>query len=249
MMSQFKVVSLSERNDLYEKQRLLTAEAWPEFIRHDDASDEYWMRLIKNFEDYQLLLIDNDEILSIITTVPLHMEGELSSLPEEGWDWVVRKSVEDYEKNLEPTLLAGIQIVINPEHQGKGISYTAVSEMAAFAKKKGFSQLVIPVRPSLKFRYPLIPIDDYLNWRDEKGFSMDPWIRVHEKLGAKILHVCTRAMSITGTVDEWEKWTGKKIPMSGKYVIEKGLVPLEVDIKKNQGCYLEPNVWVAHQIA
>ena len=151
-MSQFQVVSLSERNDLYEKQRLLTAETWPEFIRHDDVSDEYWIRLIEIFEEYQLLLVENDEILSIITTVPLHYVGELSSLPEEGWDWVVRKSVEDFENNLEPTLLAGIQIVINPEHQGKGVSYTAVSEMAAFAKKKGFSQLIIPVRPSMKFR-------------------------------------------------------------------------------------------------
>jgi GNAT superfamily N-acetyltransferase len=245
----YQVVSLKERTDLHKKQSLLTAEAWPEFIRHDDISDQYWNRMIEYYAEYQLLLVDNDEILSIITTVPLSYEGIISSLPDKGWDWVVQKSVEDYENNRKPTLLAGIQIVINPDFQGKGLSYAAVSEMSAHAKRFGFSQLLIPVRPSEKYKFPLIPIDDYLKWHNEKAYSMDPWIRVHEKLGGKVLNICYEAMRITGTIEEWEEWTGQSFPISGNYIIEKGLVPLKINIEEKQGYYIEPNVWVLHEIS
>ncbi len=249
MKNQYQVVSLKERRDLYEKQRLLTADAWPEFIRHDDVSAEFWTSLVESFEEFQLLLIDGDEILSIITTVPLRYDKKLSSLPDEGWDWVVRKSVEDFESHREPTLLAGIQIVINPDYQGMGLSYAAVSEMASFAGQRGFSQLIIPVRPSMKFKYPLISFDEYLNWRNDEGFSMDPWVRVHEKLGGALLHACPKAMSISGAIEEWEKWMGQGFPLSGKYVIDGGLVPLEVDRDMGTGRYLEPNVWVVHHVS
>jgi hypothetical protein len=51
---------------------------------------------------------------------------------------------------------------------------------------------------------------------------------------------------MTGTVEEWEKWTGLALPSSGTYVIPDGLTVLEVDREADQGIYREPNIWLRH---
>ncbi len=54
-------------------------------------------------------------------------------------------------------------------------------------------------------------------------------------------------MHISGSISDWEKWTGLKFPGSGNYVIDKALVPVSIDIEKNIGKYIEPNVWMIHE--
>jgi hypothetical protein len=102
------------------------------------------------------------------------------------------------------------------------------------------------VRPSLKHRYPITPIEDYIRWRREDGQLFDPWMRVHERLGARVLAALPRSMRITGTVQEWEAWTGMAFPESGDYVFPEGLAPLHVDRAADLGSYWEPNVWIVH---
>jgi hypothetical protein len=45
--------------------------------------------------------------------------------------------------------------------------------------------------------------------------AIDPWIRTHQRLGATILCPAHGAMTITGTVAEWEEWTDMAFPESG----------------------------------
>ena len=54
-------------------------------------------------------------------------------------------------------------------------------------------------------------------------------------------------MLISGSVREWEKWTGLKFPQSGEYVVEGALVPVNVDVEEDIGVYVEPNVWMVHE--
>ncbi|MGW4889817.1 hypothetical protein [Streptomyces murinus] len=51
---------------------------------------------------------------------------------------------------------------------------------------------------------------------------------------------------MTGTVCEWERWTGMVFPESGEYVVPRGLSLLRVDKDSGQGVYVEPNVWMRH---
>ena len=51
---------------------------------------------------------------------------------------------------------------------------------------------------------------------------------------------------MTGTVAEWEGWTGMAFPESGDYVIPDGLSLLRIDGQTDQGVYQEPNVWMRH---
>jgi hypothetical protein len=52
---------------------------------------------------------------------------------------------------------------------------------------------------------------------------------------------------MTGTVREWEAWTGMVFPATGEYVIPGGLSILQIDIGEDSGTYTEPNVWVRHR--
>ena len=55
-------------------------------------------------------------------------------------------------------------------------------------------------------------------------------------------------MRITGTLAEWEAWTGMVFLDSGPYVVPGALVPVEIDRVIDQGVYIEPNVWMVHHI-
>ncbi len=55
-------------------------------------------------------------------------------------------------------------------------------------------------------------------------------------------------MYIPGTIKEWEEWTGLKFFPSGKYIVEDALNPILINKDMNLGEYIEPNVWVVHEI-
>jgi hypothetical protein len=71
-------------------------------------------------------------------------------------------------------------------------------------------------------------------------------MRVHERLGARVSTPLPESLRITGTVGEWESWTGMVFPETGTYVFPEGLAPLDVDRTADRGSYWEPNVWMIH---
>jgi hypothetical protein len=123
-----------------------------------------------------------------------------------------------------------------------------VERMAELAREHGFRDLIAPVRPSLKHRYPLARIERYVTWRRADGTHIDPWLRTHERLGGEILKVAPRSMTIPGRIAQWEDWAGMAFPESGTYVVPGALVPVEMDVEADRGLYVEPNVWMVHRL-
>ncbi|MGZ4248991.1 MAG: hypothetical protein ACXVUE_11875 [Solirubrobacteraceae bacterium] len=78
------------------------------------------------------------------------------------------------------------------------------------------------MRPSLKDRYPITPIEQYVTWTRENGEPFDPWIRIHTRRGGQIVKAIPHSMRITGTVAEWEQWTRMKFPGDGQYTFPAG---------------------------
>jgi GNAT superfamily N-acetyltransferase len=224
---------------------------WPEFMHHDPISLSHWDGLYGYFPTCQFALLDTSANVAaaIANSVPLAWDGDPLDLPDDGWDWALIQSLEDHQRQAPPKSLCGIQISIAPDYQGKGLSRRMIAHMRDLALGKGLETLVIPVRPNLKSAYPLTPIDRYIEWKNEAGLPFDPWLRVHARSGGRIVKACHQAMLIPGTVAEWESWTGMRFIDSGPYIIPGALVPVEFDLERDQGTYVEPNVWVHYKLA
>ena len=224
--------------------------SWPEFMMHDPIADENWHELFDRFEEYQFAMLDmeNNRMAAMGNSVPFYWDQPLEELPERGWDWVFLKAIEDHQKSVVPNIQSAIQVDVHPDYQGQGLSMMMVKAMGAIGRSKGFKHLIAPVRPNEKSKYPLASIDNYITWKTDEGLPFDAWLRVHARAGARIIKPCHEAMTIRGTRTEWEEWTKLKFPQSGSYVITGALNPMEMNIEKDEGIYIEPNVWMVHEV-
>ena len=148
----------------------------------------------------------------------------------------------------KPTVVSAIQVLIDRNLHGGGLSALMLGEMLRLAAAAGFADLVAPVRPSLKSRYPLTPMGRCVTWTTDGNLPFDPWLRTHARAGARIAGICPESMLIPGTVANWQDWTGMQFPESGTYVVPGALAPIEIDAESDKGIYVEPNVWMHHSI-
>jgi GNAT superfamily N-acetyltransferase len=229
----------------------LASACWPEFMLHDPVADEHWGALFDRFADYQfgLLDVETNRAAAMGNSLPLRWEKSLDTLPEQGWDWAFQQALQDDRAGRQPNIQCAIQVAIDPAYRGQGVSARMVEAMRQVGKSKGFTRLIAPVRPSQKALYPLCDIDHYVNWRTGNGLPFDAWLRVHARLGARLIRVCHESMRISGTIAEWQTWTGLSFPESGSYYIPEALTPVEMDIQADSGLYIEPNVWMLHELA
>ena len=248
--SRFRFIKPGDLPDYRDRAGDIAVASWPEFMLHDTVADEYWHELFDRFSEYQFALLDTetDRMAAMGNSLPFYWDEDISELPEKGWDWVFLEAVEDHKDGLAPNIQSAIQIAIHPDYRSQRLSTEMTRAMRAIGQSKGFKNLVAPVRPSQKSSYPLISIDDYIKWTDDQGLPFDAWLRVHARLGAKIIKPCHEAMTIRGSRAEWEEWTGMKFPQSGKYYVPGALNPMEIDTEKDEGVYVEPNVWMAHEL-
>src|SRR5690606_19496647 len=247
-MERYTVVTLKQRPDLEDELNKLHHIGWTDFMREDPIADKYWGKLLAWFPEYQFILLNEEsKPVACGNAIPFEWDGNDDSLPS-GWDDVFEKGILDYEHHKQSNSLSALAIVIHPEYRGEGLSDRMVKEMKSLAIQGHLKNMVAPVRPSLKCKYPLIPMEDYISWMREDGTPFDPWIRTHAKNGATVMKVAEESMVIPATVEEWEEWTGMRLPSSGSYIIKEGLVPLEIDKTMNTGVYVEPNVWMRHYL-
>lgn len=246
----FQLVAPGDLADYRDRAYDIGVASWPEFMMHDSVANEHWHELFDRFSEYQFALMDTEKnrMAAMGNSLPFRWDQDVSGLPEGGWDWVFMQAVENHQRGIEPNIQSAIQIAIHPDYQSQGLSSKMIRSMRLIGQSKGFRYLVAPVRPNQKSKYPLISIDDYITWKNAEGLAFDAWLRVHVRLGAKILKPCHEAMTIRGTCAEWEEWTGMKFPQSGRYVISGALNPMEMDVEKDEGIYVEPNVWMVHEL-
>jgi GNAT superfamily N-acetyltransferase len=204
-----------------------------------------WHLLYERFGGYQHFLLDkeSDELVAEVNLLPVQVD--LDALPDRGWDDVMTRGTDALEP---PNSVTALQVMIAPGRQGQGFSKLCLETMRANAVDHGFAHLVAPVRPSWKARYPLVPIERYVSWKTADGLPIDPWLRVHARLGAEIVRPCPESMTIAGTVSEWEGWTSMLFPESGDYVVPGALALVHIDREADRGEYVEPNVWMHHRL-
>jgi GNAT superfamily N-acetyltransferase len=222
---------------------------WPRYNEQGDVLGLHWSRLDEDFRDFQFILYDDERGIALAQghSIPCSWDGTVAGLPA-GIDGAIDGAVTLFERGGQPNTLSALAIEIPPEHQGGGLARTMIGGMRDIAGAHGFSNLIAPLRPTWKERYPLTPIERYAAWTRDDGLPFDPWIRLHVRLGAEILQPVAQSLRITGTVREWEEWTETAFPESGSYVFPRGLALLEINREHDLGSYWEPNVWVRHSV-
>ena len=224
----------------------LSDESWPPFLLHGNI--HHWHLLFELFPDYQLLLCDSaDTLIAVGHTVPFIWDGSLSDLPctiEE----IVLRAEQAHRHQQAPNTLSALAAMVSSGHLGQNLSGGVIQEMKSLARQHTCTALIAPVRPTWKSRYPLAPMERYVEWKRSDGAPLDPWIRVHWRLGAVPLCIAPNTLTVEGTIKEWEGWTGMAFPESGLYVIPGGLQPLKIDSEQNTGRYEDPNYWMKHVV-
>jgi GNAT superfamily N-acetyltransferase len=238
-----KLVRYADRPDLRERRyEELSGVTFPEYMHHNAMGWRFWSRLYSDFPSFQVALVDADELLAEAHAVPIPWDGIVAGLPS-GWD-------EGFELGMTtdqlPTALMALAISVSPTRQGGRLSSRMIETFKENARAAGLASVVAPVRPTWKERYPLIPIERYVEWRREDGSHFDPWIRIHEHVGGELVAPAPESMLISAPVADWEEWTGMGFPDDGDYVFPGGLAPLVV--RGGVGTYVEPNVWLLHRV-
>ena len=205
---------------------------WPEFLLHDAVSNERWGSLFSEFPEFQFVAVEDGVAVAKGSSIPVN------GTPA-GWR-------DAFLSEGEPDRLCALEVLIAPDHHGRGLSRPLLEYMRGLAAARGW-ELVAPVRPSWKARYPLTPIERYAGWRRDDGLLYDPWLRAHERLGAEVTGTAPAAMVVSGSVAEWQSWTDMVFPDSGSYVVPGALVPVEIDRERDTGLYVEPCVWMRHR--
>jgi GNAT superfamily N-acetyltransferase len=205
---------------------------WPEFLLHDAISNRYWNRLYTDFAGFQFALVEGEDVLAEGNCIPV------AGQPAQWRDAFVAA----FERGGDPDRLCALAIIVSPQHRGRGLSSVMLEHMRGLAAP--FGRLVAPVRPTLKERYPLIPIETYAGWRRDDGAHVDPWIRVHERAGGEVIGTAEEAMLIDAQCEDWRRWTGLEFRDDGDYVVPGALAPVRV--RAGNGIYREPCVWLDH---
>ncbi|MFF0246290.1 hypothetical protein ACWEU6_25605 [Streptosporangium sandarakinum] len=242
------IESLASRPDLLEP-ALGLGDIGAEFMQHDPIGIlARARRLAERWPEYFLVVLDGDVPVARAVSVPVAFPTpERTELPDHGWDGAILWAAEDALDGRPTTALVALDVQVAGRLRGRGIASQALEGLRACAHGKGLSRLVVPVRPTGKVRHPELPMEEYVARRRADGLPEDPWLRTHERLGARFVKVAPFAMTITGTLEQWRKWTGGPLT-AGTNLVDGGIAPVLASPGQDLGVYVEPNVWLEHPL-
>ena len=238
------IATLEDNPDILPQIINLHVEAWPKFI--SENLHRHSKRIVNEMPNLQIVALDsNNKLIAAAHTVSISWDSSCEKIPN-GYDHSIDKAFADLDNKKKPTCLVAIAASIKRNYSGRGLGTALVTAMKKTAKEYGFSRMIAPVRPTWKSKYPLTSMDKYIQWKGKDDFFFDPWLRVHQKCGGKVIGICPESMLIKGTISQWEKWTNMKFFESGKYIVKDALCPITINCERDTGFYCEPNVWVSY---
>ena len=218
----------------------LNDSTWPEFLLYCNVRG--WSSLYSVFAEFQVVFVEDGQLIAAGLTVPCSWDPGLpvpQTIDEVLWEarWPL---------TTPRGVLCALAALVAPDWRGRGLSPQLLTCMVQLAGRLGLIGVLVPVRPTHKHEFPDEPMETYCARRNADGKLFDPWLRVHDQLGGRYLGIGDATVSVSGTVAEWERWTGQKFNRSGEYVVAGALAPVVFDIEAGIGTYREPNVWYFH---
>lgn len=241
--------TLAERPDLIGRVWGMP-DRWDEFMNHDPIGESLFGSVVKSYRHLAVAATDpNDEIVAHGTAMAFRMDADgRRALPARGWDQALVWAHQDLVRGDEPDTACALEVSVHTDWLGHGLSHQVFAAIRDAARAAGFATLMAPVRPSEKHLEPDTPMDEYANRTRDDGLPTDPWLRVHARLGGVIEEVAWASQTVSGSLAEWEGWTGADFSASGPVVIPGGLVPVQCVAEHGFAVYVEPNVWIRHDL-
>ncbi|MFF5808338.1 N-acetyltransferase [Streptomyces sp. NPDC012746] len=225
------------------------AETWPAFIPHDPVGEALLSRVAEDFPHYCVVATDGDRVVARGLSVPFNadLDGR-EEMPDKGWDQVLVWAYRDQRHGHSPTTVSALEITVDNEYLGRGLSYAMLAALRDAAGRQGHNVLLAPVRPTAKHLEPRVPMADYVRRQGDDGFPTDPWLRVHVKAGGSIEKIASASMTVSGSLAQWRQWAGLPFDNDGDVDVPGALVPVRCDTAHDQAVYVEPNVWLRHKV-
>src|SRR5215469_6099446 len=152
-VADIEVVTSSDRHDLDEEARAAFRPIWPEFIFHDPVSAQFIDRVEDYFPYYDVMLLDQGQVVAGAWAVPLGWNGQVSGLPDRGYDGALISSVTVRENGESVDTLCIMAAAVRADRQGTGLAGQALTALRERAVGTGLRRVIAPVRPALKSRY------------------------------------------------------------------------------------------------
>ena len=227
---------------------------WPKFLAENPDDP-----INKNMDEFENILSSGCVIATCNNVLAGLMVIGLASIPgelPEGYEALLLNIGQVLKGNLQPTHGAALLFCIDKQFQNNNVDEYLVSFSTNYMIGNKIDKFIVPIRPTLKCRYPLIDFKDYIIWEKTAGQPFDPFLRriknVFEKsymaasgLENRLSVRCARKPAVyTGTVSQWQKWTGMRFLSSGLYTHPQALRPFEIDLERNSGSYKEETAWL-----
>lgn len=240
----------SEPDQFWPAIQIANGETAAGFVQHDEigklADPARLMRLWP--ECFLVLCDDDDRAVARAVMVPF-ASIDREPFPRYGWDGALLWAIQDVVDGITPDTACALEINVDPAVRGQGISSEAVIAMREAAAALGFGRLIAPVRPPDKAKEPHVLMSEYAARVRADGLPEDRWLRVHVRCGGRVAGIAEASMLVVGSTEDWKDWA----PDRGHDWTESspdvgGLVPLMYSQARQLAVYLEPNVWVVHDL-
>jgi hypothetical protein len=248
-VSEIVIATFAERPE-YVDRAYEFENSWPAFVLEGLVADAHFLRVLPTFPELAVVATDEGAPVARAVAIPfaLHTRARGGTLPDGGWDRVLLWGMADHFRGTTPDTCSALEVTIAVTHQGRGLSHRMLAALRDAVGRQGFETLVAPVRPNRKHLEPHVPMDEYAARVGAEGLPEDPWLRVHARAGATIEKVAPTSMTVVGTLPQWRDWTGQPFEGSGPVEVPGALVPVHVDARHGHAVYVEPNVWMRHNL-
>ncbi|MDD3302031.1 MAG: hypothetical protein PHN31_00620 [Candidatus Gracilibacteria bacterium] len=231
--------SLDVSKSIYE---ILEKPNWAEWL---EASINSIEGRSKVFPEGQFLLSNGKETLGSLSTNQIYWDGNPNTL--QSWDDIAGDPT-TYENtyNKNGNTLVFMSMNINNKFLGLRLTDYLVGAAKDFAKLNGIKHIIGSFRPSGYGKYKLengyIKFEDYVNLKNNDGFSIDPWLRSLQKKGMKQIKIDDVAMKVELTMEEFLKYKKTNWIEQKPGIWECGEVG-NFEVKNDKAIYTEKNVW------
>lgn len=243
-----QVELMSARARQPEQLAALFAGGWPAFIDADPTAAGCFPRIRELFGRLEIVLTagPGHDLLAACWGVPIRWNEDPDDLPTGYSDSLVRALADQADRAVCDTLVI-CAAQVRPDCTGAGVASSVLRALIDVATGQGLTRAIAPLRLTGKHRYPLTPIEEYVSWTRTDGTALDPWLRTHLSMGARVVTTSDASQVFHGTAAQWEDWSGLVLPATGAYLVPQALAPLQLDHGHDRGTLTEPGVWVRHR--